>query len=354
MVLTLLNDIDVSFSTMVVEFQVFDQKRVYTDYHLKSLLREWNQLKSRFEAKLTTRISPVIKPLLLKSLLKLRKRIESSVHNLQSVLLYTTFLLRTQNYQGYKLHLLLEIHASPNYGFDLFDTATKAQYHIDILREKLKQVDPIPFKKLPYEFQNRLVALFPKKDLVKFKLAEKTAAKQVIIRGPFYDSLEVVENEDDAQQVEKRNAAHGRTSDIVYFNDLLKRNNVFILQELSFQIHSIEKFDKAIEVVSGPYKFLELRGVYTWRQAVKLMGRSSELLYITMEGLQLELEEFDSFFRSVRRWLKNKDKFAVFQIDGVHLHPTFHQRFKEYIESRTIYKVFLKDTYSFVCVEPKL
>uniref|UniRef100_A0A7E4W6J6 DUF2156 domain-containing protein n=1 Tax=Panagrellus redivivus TaxID=6233 RepID=A0A7E4W6J6_PANRE len=193
---------------------------------------------------------------------------------------------------------------------------------IDVLLEKFQGAQTIPFKNLPYEFQNRLIQLFPPSEIAAFKLAGYTALKYANKRpGIFSTGLYVVKNNNDYNFVQRTVGMKQRNAP-----------------------PTLEKFDHAVEIVSGDYRYLGLEGKYTWKQAIHLMNVSKRMKHIYLfRGMQLGQLDFTDFCAAIVNWLgQQKDAIWIF-IECHYFHLSFEDFVKQYVESRTSFRVGVTD-----------
>uniref|UniRef100_A0A7E4VQN3 F-box only protein 22 n=1 Tax=Panagrellus redivivus TaxID=6233 RepID=A0A7E4VQN3_PANRE len=324
------------------------QKYIYITYHLKSLLREWKQLKPSFASKFATvhRMSPQSKYLLILSLWQLSNRIRGTNVELISFLQQLHDICKTHQLDSYKLLY------NPDMGVPLYDVACDIADDISFLQRKFEGGQTVPFKDLPYGFQTRLVNLIPPCDLINFKLAGKAAAKHVEKRGQFSAFLFVVRDSVHYQEIKTvygRKPIYSISSD----NCFLK-SRCFVETGLCINMDSTEKFDRAVEIVYGTYSCLDLLGPYTWKHAVHLMNVSKEVKNVCMGyGMLLEEDDFDAFFEAVVQWLNHQEGARMIDIQCPYLTVAFNPQFKEYVENGTTFKVKFSNGYTVICKSPQ-
>uniref|UniRef100_A0A7E4VPD8 ANK_REP_REGION domain-containing protein n=1 Tax=Panagrellus redivivus TaxID=6233 RepID=A0A7E4VPD8_PANRE len=330
---------DVVFPIEYLQLDIMDptlyQKYTYVDYHLKALLRAWKQLKPQFEAKLASKILPTVKPILLQSLVQIRKRILEA--NLKLVHLNDYLYVICTIYRDDSLRT--NLHNKPNTGVHLCCTAWNIISDIDLLRDKFEDIQPVPFQKLPYEFQSRLVALLSPRDLVAFKISGKTALNNVDRRGMFASTLVIARNNINYENIKK--VYGGNTLyDILSTKRFLASEMCYVSSGLCINMDSIDKFDRSVNLVCGIYCLIELQGQYTWRHAIHLMNTSKNVRYVCLKyGMQLEVDNFEEFFEAVVKFLGQQKDVLVLDIHCPHLDVTFEQRMKAYVEDRTNFDV---------------
>uniref|UniRef100_A0A7E4VNJ2 F-box domain-containing protein n=1 Tax=Panagrellus redivivus TaxID=6233 RepID=A0A7E4VNJ2_PANRE len=283
------------------------QKYIYVHCHVKSVLAEWNQSKPYFEAKLSTKTSPTVKQLLDLSLIRFKTRIVNARSNLFGILdqvVVECTILQLGSLQN-------DLLSKPNMGNQLARIATSIMGDIDVLREKFKGTETIRFKKLPYEFQSRLVDLLPLSDLIAFKFAGKTTANQVHRRGMFSSSVCVVRNGVNYENVKE---AYGNNIryDIVSKSRFFNSDNHYVQNALCLNLDSTEKYDRAVNIICGNYTYICLQGPFTWKHVIRLIHKTEKLHTVYLfSGMQLEVAEFDHFFEAVAKWLDHQKHFVI-------------------------------------------
>uniref|UniRef100_A0A7E4VMR8 RNA-dependent RNA polymerase n=1 Tax=Panagrellus redivivus TaxID=6233 RepID=A0A7E4VMR8_PANRE len=291
-----------------IDFQKYD----YVHYRVKYLLREWNQLKPHFEAKLPLKTSPPVKSLYIHSLYRLATRINNANADLKRSIDNVYDICKI-----YRLGTvqLADLVYKPNIGNYLKSHAYKVTCEIYILRDKFKgDVNTLPFNALPYEFQSRLVALLPPNDALTFKFAGKTAVKHLKHRGMYSVNLIIIRNSIHYQNVK---TAYGGDPifDICNTSSFLKLYGCYVQNGLALCFDSPEKYDHAVKIVNGTYIFLELKGVFTWRQAIHLMNVSKNIKYVSLgRGIRLDEEDFDAFFEALVQFLLGQKNLFIFDI----------------------------------------
>uniref|UniRef100_A0A7E4ZRB7 tRNA-intron lyase n=1 Tax=Panagrellus redivivus TaxID=6233 RepID=A0A7E4ZRB7_PANRE len=218
-----------------------------------------------------------------------------------------------------------------------------------VLLEKFEHSDPIAFKKLPYEFQNRLVALLPHNVLMRFTLAGKNASKSVKLRGErrretFSNSLILSDVELVSQFTQEYYKNH-KFYDVLYTSYFRTLSNYYISRGLYLISNDVETFDHAVKIVSGTYRFVDLRESYTWRQAIHLMNVSNLIKFTYLRHfVQLEVVDYDEFFEAVVQWFLKKKSASMFHMVYQHLDASFRSRFEAVIKARTKLNIhFLND-----------
>uniref|UniRef100_A0A7E4ZRJ5 NR LBD domain-containing protein n=1 Tax=Panagrellus redivivus TaxID=6233 RepID=A0A7E4ZRJ5_PANRE len=222
-------------------------------------------------------------------------------------------------------------------GMSIYNLGIVIQTEAGILLEKFRNSDPIPFKKLPYEFQNRLVALLPRNDMATFSSAGKSAVKAVKIRGErrgvTYSTAFLVTEPEPAFTQKYKNRKNYDILDTTYFQKL---DNYFISYGVCLRSRAVETFDHAVKIVSGTYRYVDLRVSYTWRHAIHLINVSKFIKFAYLwHHVQLEVEDFDEFFEAVVQWLINKKSALMFHMVYQHLDASFRSRFEDGIKART-------------------
>uniref|UniRef100_A0A7E4VN98 NR LBD domain-containing protein n=1 Tax=Panagrellus redivivus TaxID=6233 RepID=A0A7E4VN98_PANRE len=327
------------------------QKWTHTNYRVNSLLKEWKQLQHRYKYPLTTNIPPATKQLITVSLQRLRSRINNSISSLGNVLEYTYIVCVI-----YQLdHTTLLRH--PRTGVNLKEYANRIINAIDNVIDALldrPRVTPLKFKKLPYEFQSRLVALLPPRDLVAFKISGKTALNSVNQRGMFSQCLYVTSCNANYQDVK---AVYGNRPhyDIMSTSFFLKLSSHFVQDTLKLNMKTPENFDRAVEILSGDYFTLVLRGHCTWKHAIHFMNLSKTIKFVILGyEVALRVEEFDGFFEAVVLWLQQMKHVVLLKIECHHLNVSFESRFAVCVESQTTFKVYYKNRHLVAHKKPQI
>uniref|UniRef100_A0A7E4VN26 SIR2_2 domain-containing protein n=1 Tax=Panagrellus redivivus TaxID=6233 RepID=A0A7E4VN26_PANRE len=315
------------------------QNYIYVHYHLRALLKEWKLLKPRFEAKLASSNSSSTTLL---SLTQLKNRIESA--NLKLIRVID----QVQIISNIKLldELTTALLRGPNIGFHLKDKAVDTIGEVDALLDKFNGIKPIAFTKLPYEFQNRLVALLPPPDLVNFKLAGKTATKYANQRGMFSECLHVIRNSIDYEDV-KNFYGKNKYYDISSTSFFLKSSSCYVQSGLYLNLDSTEKFDRIVKVVrSCDYTHLMLHGPYTYKHAIYLMSVSKNLKYVCLSiGIHVEIEEYDDYYEAIVQWLNRNNDAIMITVDCPDLDGTFPVYLEERVKAQTNFNATFCDTY---------
>uniref|UniRef100_A0A7E4VMF3 FTH domain-containing protein n=1 Tax=Panagrellus redivivus TaxID=6233 RepID=A0A7E4VMF3_PANRE len=299
-----------------IDYQQYD----YVHYRVKHLLREWKHLKPHFEAKLAITTSSTVKSLYIHSLYGLATRLDKANADLKSIIDDIHDICKSNGLGTTFIELIYK----PNIGGYLRNIATSVTCEIYTLKRKFEGDDnKLPFEALPYEFQSRLVALLPPNDVFAFKFTGKIAAKHVYKRGMWFVNLIVVGNSIHYENV-KSSYGGDPAFDISNGSCFLKLNRCYVQGVLCLNIGSPEKYDHAVKIVTGTYIFLELKGVFTWRQAIHLMNVSKNIKYVTLcSRIQLDEEEFDAFFEAVVQWLLEQKNVFTIDIMYVKLDLTF-------------------------------
>uniref|UniRef100_A0A7E4ZW72 F-box domain-containing protein n=1 Tax=Panagrellus redivivus TaxID=6233 RepID=A0A7E4ZW72_PANRE len=238
-------------------------------------------------------------------------------------------------------------------GVSLLEFADTILGEVILLQEKFKAVytllqgqlegHNLPFEDFPYEFRSRLVALLPPRDCVSFKLAGKTATNYVKTRGQFSAFLLVVRNSSSYKNL-KTQCFKNLDYDITSTSFFLKSDNWYVKNGLYLNLNSVEKFDHAVEIISGSYHSLQLDGPYTWKQALHFMNLSKQMRDVMLhDGMLLEVEDFDDFFEAIVQYCKHQERATLIIILCPDLTEAFAPQFKEYVENRTTFTVMFWD-----------
>uniref|UniRef100_A0A7E4VCF9 F-box domain-containing protein n=1 Tax=Panagrellus redivivus TaxID=6233 RepID=A0A7E4VCF9_PANRE len=284
--------------------------------------------------------------------MQLKKRIDEARLQLYDVMKYMIVRCKLDNLVALKQNLLNTPHTGLTHRYC---ASLNAMASIDVLLEKFEGIQPISFKKLPYEFQKRLVELLPPSDVTAFKLAGRTAMNYGNRRsGMFCDSSITVKNN---LHFEQTKTAFGKRQMFTFSSvrSFLRSEVYFVQSILCLTLTSTKEFGRAIKIVDGNYSYLELQGRFTWKQAIHLMNVSKKMRYVCLRyRMQLKIEDFDAFFKAVVKWMHQQKDFIMMDVRCSHLDATFTPRFKNYIESKTIFHLYLQHNYVVICNLPKL
>uniref|UniRef100_A0A7E4UU25 Uncharacterized protein n=1 Tax=Panagrellus redivivus TaxID=6233 RepID=A0A7E4UU25_PANRE len=310
----------------------FNQKYTFIKYHVNVQLRKWKVLKPYFETKLTEDISPAVRSVMVQCLTLFGKQITAAMSNLAHVINYINVIFTVYDLRSEKTALLDDAHL-------LHQIVFAAQHEAGILLDKFRNSEPIPFKKLPYEFQNRLVALLPLYDLTTFNLAGNMAAKSVKRRrgqrGKTFSNCLIV-NDDDSLSSFTEAYENDKYFDVLDTTCFHKLDYYYVNDGLYLISNGAETVDHAVKIVSGSYQYVDLRCPYTWRQAIHLMSVSNFIKFTCLRHtMQLEVEDFDEFFKAVVQWLHNKKSVLMFRMVYYNLDITFRSRFEAVIKAQT-------------------
>uniref|UniRef100_A0A7E4VJD8 FBA_2 domain-containing protein n=1 Tax=Panagrellus redivivus TaxID=6233 RepID=A0A7E4VJD8_PANRE len=235
-------------------------------------------------------------------LTRLKKRINSANSRLQRIIDQIQVICNIQQL----FELRTELLRGPNMGLCLKIIAIDVMGQIDVFLDKFKGIEPLPFNDLPYECQNRLVALFPPPDLVSFKLAGKTATKYANKRGMFSACLSIIRN---SIHYENTRNTYGKNKyyDISSTNLFLNLSSCYVQTGLYLNLDSTEKFDRTIELVrSCDYTCLTLQGPYTYKHAIYLMRVSKNVQHVCLSiGIQIEIEDYEDYYEAIVQWLNS-------------------------------------------------
>uniref|UniRef100_A0A7E4UQI2 F-box domain-containing protein n=1 Tax=Panagrellus redivivus TaxID=6233 RepID=A0A7E4UQI2_PANRE len=324
---------------------ILQQKYIYVHYHLISLLRKWKQEEPYFNSRVTATISPALRRTIVLRLSCFLLQINNAVIRLTRVIDNVQIFLATK--QRHNITVLLHQH---NCGYNLKDTAcTITRTKIEVLLEKFKETEPIPFEMLPYDFQNRLVALLSPSDLIRFKFAGKTALKYVHRRGMFSKCPQVIESSSHYNDV-KKTGRYG--PDIISKSRFLKLDTWHIIFELYLFTNTPKMFDHAVKIFSGEYFYVSLEGAFTWKHAIHLMNASKRIKYaILRNGMQIDAFDYDDFFEAVVKWLE-KEHTIMLDLDWSAYHFAFPSQFMEYINSQTSFNAIINFNYISVFKHP--
>uniref|UniRef100_A0A7E4VWD0 F-box protein n=1 Tax=Panagrellus redivivus TaxID=6233 RepID=A0A7E4VWD0_PANRE len=154
----------------------------------------------------------------------------------------------------------------------------------------------IPYEKLPYAFQRRLVDLAPISELGTFRLTGQKAHRLASRRGIPFKTLYISDHTKNYIWITVNSKSFGRYKFILpllnyisrhvdgpysfypYFLNILSGQNFFSLKQtiiaeetllLDFKTPGV--YDEAVTLISGTYKQLVLHGTFKWNHVKELM-----------------------------------------------------------------------------------
>uniref|UniRef100_A0A7E4VDF6 DUF3800 domain-containing protein n=1 Tax=Panagrellus redivivus TaxID=6233 RepID=A0A7E4VDF6_PANRE len=224
------------------------QKYASIEDDLKSELQKWKRFRPYFEAVLRTNVKPSVKLLTIKSITHLKNRIDAAISNHDRAINYVVVVYTIYQLNTVELNFL----EKPYSGVHLKEIAGNIRSKINILLSKFEgnKNKTVSFKKLPYEFQNRLVALLPPRDLVTFKYTGKTAMKYANQRCFNFSDCLVVARNDVHYEKAKNRYAKNEYFDVVHANHFLKSNSYYVDKGLVLNIEDTEHYEYATKMLS--------------------------------------------------------------------------------------------------------
>uniref|UniRef100_A0A7E4ZQG2 NR LBD domain-containing protein n=1 Tax=Panagrellus redivivus TaxID=6233 RepID=A0A7E4ZQG2_PANRE len=286
-------------------------ERIYTDYlsaehRLQRVLVQWKSLKPRFATKKAAVLTPETRSLLILSLKQQNQYVKQALQKVYEMKQCWNIYKKIDYCIDYKF--FNKAHAKITKSLESESINVANQIEIVLLEFQNPLIAPIPFKSLPYEFQNRLIQLLPPKDVTTFKSSGNNAFKAVKKHRPnFVNLLYIVHMNVEVQEILDSHKLCDKIA--ITETDFLplKITSCYVGSELSIFLSVPEAYFKAMDIISGDFNVIKIYG-YTilWTQAFELINISSRLKYVFFELGMIEDHEFNDLFNALMLLLKTR------------------------------------------------